>query len=132
MKVVFKNFHRSEIVENIVRERVGGVIDKFPDLAQSDIMVTLSEENSPFQAGPDEYGVKLIARGGRYRDLVLKKSSQNLYIALAMVIERLSERLKRHSERTHSKWRRESRKMISRETLETTSKRSLAYEKNGS
>jgi hypothetical protein len=53
-------------------------------------------ENSPQQAGPDQFSVLFQVKSGRFDGVVLKRSAPNLYVALAEVREYLQERLKRH------------------------------------
>lgn len=99
MKVIFKNLEKSELARDAAIDRIDAVMDRFPDLAESRINITLSMENAPTQAGPDLFTVKVHCRGGRYKDLILKKSAPSLYLALAEVVEHLQERLNRFGDR---------------------------------
>lgn len=110
MRVVFKDLESSEIARNIVTERIQSVIERFPDLARSRLTVTLSMQNSPAQAGPDLFSVKLVSQGGRYKDVVMEKSASNLYVALADLVEHLLERLNRRGDRARVKERAIARK----------------------
>ena len=99
MKIVFRNLARSELIGTVIKERFAHVLEKFPDLHRSEITLTLSMHNSPTQAGPDLFSVKMVCLGGRYRNLVLEKASPNLYAAWADLLEHLLERLNRYGDR---------------------------------
>lgn len=97
--VKFKNLSKSELAREAVHERIETLVEKFPDLAASKIQVTLEMENSPLQAGPDLFKVKLHISGARYNGLGIEKSHSNLYIALADVAEHMLESLNRFGDR---------------------------------
>ncbi|MDZ4660214.1 MAG: HPF/RaiA family ribosome-associated protein [Pseudomonadota bacterium] len=103
--VVFKNLDKSDLTKEAVITRLQETIDRFPDLVGHKITVTLSMENSPQQAGPDHFTVKVHVRGKKYRDVLIEKSAMNLYLALADVNEHLLERLNRMGDRTRVKLR---------------------------
>ncbi len=104
--VVFKNLDKSNLTKEAVITRLQETIDRFPDLAGHRMTVTLSMENSPQQAGPDHFTVKVHVRGKKYRDVLIEKSAMNMYLALADVNEHLLERLNRMGDRTRVKLRR--------------------------
>jgi hypothetical protein len=99
IRVIFKNLEKSELARDLVLERVASVVERFPVLESHKISVTLSMENSPVQAGPDEFTVKLFIQGSTYRSVTLEKSATSLYVALADVVEHSLELLNRHSDR---------------------------------
>lgn len=103
IQVKFKNLERSEMVRELVQDRVQALIDKFPDLNKSRILVTLEMENSPTQAGPDLFKVKLHVSQGRYSGVTLTKKNSNLYVALAEVIDNMLENLNRFGDRARVK-----------------------------
>lgn len=103
--VVFKNLDKSDLIKETVITRLQDTIDRFPDLTGHRITVTLSMENSPQQAGPDHFTVKVHVRGKKYRDVLIEKSAMNLYLALAEVNEHLLERLNRIGDRARVKRR---------------------------
>ena len=103
--VVFKNLDKSNLTKEAVITRLQETIDRFPDLAGHRMTVTLSMENSPQQAGPDHFTVKVHVRGKKYRDVLIEKSAMNMYLALADVNEHLLERLNRMGDRTRVKLR---------------------------
>ena len=97
--VVFKNLDKSDLTKETAIKRLDETIDRFPDLAGHRITVTLSMENSPQQAGPDHFTVRVHVRGKKYRDLLIEKSAMNICLALADVNEHLLERLNRMGDR---------------------------------
>ena len=111
ISIAFKNLEKSEMSQDIVKERIEGLIEKFPDLARSKIRITLEMENSPTQAGPDLFKVKLHVSHGRYAGLTLEKSHSSLYIALADVMEHMLETLNRAGDRVRVKERARARKI---------------------
>ncbi len=99
INIVFKNLESSELARDAVREKLAGPLEKFPDLEDHRTTVTLSMENSPHQAGPDLFTVKIFIRGAKYGELVVEKSSPSLYLALADLAEHLLEKLNRTGDR---------------------------------
>ena len=88
-----------------------GWIDKFPDLGESKIAVTLEMENSPAQAGPDLFKIKLHILRSRYHDIIMEKSDPNFYVALAKVSDQMLERLNRFGDRGRVKERKNARQI---------------------
>ncbi|MBF0208985.1 MAG: hypothetical protein HQK53_19160 [Oligoflexia bacterium] len=109
MKVIFKNLRKSELAIAIAKERLATIFKRFPDLQKSNVTVTLCMENSPQHAGPDLFTVKLYSQGGRYRDVILEKSSSDLYDALADVASHFREQLSRFGDRIRVKQRAKSK-----------------------
>lgn len=109
--VKFKNLDKSEIAKEAVQERIEILTQKFPGLDASKIQVTLEMENSPFQAGPDLFKVKLHVARGRYDGITVEKSDSNLYIALAEVIDHMLEVLNRFGDRARVKERKKAREL---------------------
>jgi len=107
--VKFKNLDKSELARDAVHNRIEGLIEKFGDLKDSRIMVTLEMINSPQQAGPDLFRVKLYVAGGRYSGITVIKSDANLYVALAEVAEHMLEALNRFGDRVRVKERKKAR-----------------------
>ena len=112
IQVKFKNLDKSEIVREAVQQRIEPLIEKFDDLSQSKIQVTLEMENSPLQAGPDLFKVKLHISKGRYDGITVEKSDSNLYVALAEVVDHMLEVLNRFGDRARVKERKKARKLI--------------------
>ncbi len=112
IQVKFKNLDRSEMAKEAVLERVQTIINKFPDLEESKIQVTLEMENSPHKAGPDLFKSKLHVFRGRYDGVTVEKSDPNLYIALAEVVEHMLETLNRFGDRVRVKERKRAREII--------------------
>ncbi|HEX4924394.1 MAG TPA: HPF/RaiA family ribosome-associated protein, partial [Bdellovibrionales bacterium] len=100
-----KSLAKSAFAAEAATERLERVVDRFPLLRKSRIAVTLSMENSPQQAGPDLFRVKVHCRGGVYHNIVLEKEGTNLHQALAEVVDHLQERLNRHTDKIRIKSR---------------------------
>ncbi|MBF0315762.1 MAG: HPF/RaiA family ribosome-associated protein [Oligoflexia bacterium] len=105
IQVVFKNLKHSDILRDIVTEKLSTVVDKFPDFENQPVTVTLSMENSPRQAGPDLFSVKFISKGKKLGSLIQQRSSTNLYVAVAELADSLIETIGRHRERIRWKSR---------------------------
>ena len=109
--VKFKSIKKSEIAIEAAQERIGSLVEKFPDLSESKIQVTLEMQNSPFQAGPDLFKVKVHVLGGRYGGITVEKSDSNLYVALAEVVDHMLEVLNRYGDRVRVRQRKQARKL---------------------
>ncbi len=114
IQVRFKNMESSAIAINIVRERIGEAVARFPNDRQRTVVVTLGMENSPTKRGPDLFKVRAEIIGGRYHGLILEKEAPDLYKALANVSDGLLERLNRFSDRLRIKARKQRRNLSSR------------------
>ncbi len=114
--VKFKNLEKSELAQDAVHERLETLLQKFPDLKQSRLQVTLEMLNSPTQAGPDLFNVKLHVLRARYDGVIVEKANSNLYVALADVVEHMLEKLNRVGDRARVKERRNARQ-LSRESF---------------
>ncbi|MCB0418489.1 MAG: hypothetical protein KDD39_12630 [Bdellovibrionales bacterium] len=97
MKVNFKNLRKSELIRETIESRLKDDFERFPELRPDLVEVTVSMENSPYQAGPDVFGVKLRVVKGRYRGVILQKKSTSFYRALGKLNRGLVERLNRAS-----------------------------------
>ncbi len=111
IQVKFKNLDRSSMIRESVIARVEPLVDKFIDLNKSKILITLEMENSPLQAGPDLFKVKIHVSGGRYRGITVEKADLNLYVALADVMDHMLEILNRHGDRVRVKQRKRARQI---------------------
>lgn len=112
IQIKFKNLEKSEIARKGVQERMESLVDKFPDLSKSKLLVTLEMENSPNQAGPDHFKVKLHISRGRYNGITVEKADLNLYVALAEVIDHMLEKLNRFGDRARVKERKSARQIV--------------------
>lgn len=110
MKIVFRHLEPSELARELVQERLNSLFERFPDLRPEQVKVTLGMENSPQQAGPDLFSVKLSISSGDYEGVMLEKKAPNLYQALADVNDHLLERLTRAAGKSRSKTRKLERK----------------------
>lgn len=112
VQVKFKNLEKSELAKDAVIERVENLIEKFPDLNQSRIQVTLEMENSPTKAGPDLFKVKLQILRGRYDGIRVEKANANLYVSLAELMDHMLEILNRFGDRARVKERKKARQLL--------------------
>lgn len=110
--VKFKNLEKSELAREAAQERIEALIEKFPGLGQSKIQITLEMQNSPTQAGPDVFKVKVHVTRGRYNGITVEKASPNLYVALADVVDHMLEALNRLGDRARVKERRIAREIV--------------------
>jgi ribosome-associated translation inhibitor RaiA len=95
MRVLFRNMADSDLIRSVVLERFQQTAERFPDLTGHRLTLSLTMENSPRQAGPDAFTVELSIAGTKYRNLRLRRTADNLYVAIAEVHDRALERLNR-------------------------------------
>lgn len=111
IQIIFKNLEKSELAREVVHERVNPLVEKFEQLKDSKITVTLEMENSPFQSGPDLFKVKLHIANGKFKGVTITKSDSNLYKALAEIVDHLLEKLNRTGDKERVKKRNRARKI---------------------
>lgn len=111
IQIKFKKLNKSEMIRKVAQERVEHLVEKFPDLEKSKILITFEMENSPFQAGPDLFKVKLHVARGRYDGITVEKTESSLYIALAEIVDHMLEVLNRFGDRARVKERNRARKI---------------------
>lgn len=109
--IKFKNLEKSEMAREAVSERIEMLVEKFPDLSESKIQVTLEMENSPTQAGPDRFKVKLHVASGRYGGITIEKADSSLYVALAEVVDHMLEKFNRFGDKSRVKERNKARRI---------------------
>jgi ribosome-associated translation inhibitor RaiA len=109
IQVVFHNLEKSELAKDAVTEKLQDVLGKFPDLESHKITVTLSMENSPRQAGPDSFEVKVFIKGKKYGEILISKSAKSLYVALADLSDHLLEVLNRKGDKLRVRSRQKER-----------------------
>lgn len=112
IKIIFKNLDPSEIAKDLVTDRIETTIERFPDLANHRITVTLTMDNSPLKPGPDLFKVKLLINGKKYSKVILEKSAMSLYTALADVTDSTLERLNRFGDKQRAKKRKLARQIL--------------------
>lgn len=111
IKITFRNLEKSELAREAAMERIELIVDKFEQLRESRIHVTLEMENSPTQAGPDLFKVKVQISGGRYQGVRIVKSDANLYVALADVVDHMLETLNRFGDKARITERNKARRL---------------------
>jgi len=95
LNTVFKNLENSDLVRQQVTQRIQHWSEKFPDLAQHKITVTLEMENSSHKPGPDLFTAKVKITGEKFKHLTLEKGAATLYEAIKAVDEGMLELLNR-------------------------------------
>lgn len=110
VKVVFKNLAKSEMIRDIVMNRVEKTMAKFLDLEKVSSTVIVAREHSHEHTGVDWFSVKLLIAGKGLKPIVLEKRAEGLYQALAMVSDRALEILHRSIEKSRFENRHERRK----------------------
>lgn len=111
IQIKFKNLDKSELAREAVIERMATLTEKFPDLVKSKMQVTLEMENSPIQAGPDLFKVKVQVSRARYDGIIIETANSNLYVALADLVDHMLENLNRFGDRARVKQRRNARQI---------------------
>lgn len=109
--IKFKNLDKSEMAREAVQDRIEALTDKFPDLIESKVHITLEMENSPTQAGPDFFNIKVRVFQGRYHGIAVEKADSNLYVALAEVVDHMLEAINRFGDRARVKERKNARQI---------------------
>lgn len=118
VQVVFQNLEKSTFIRNMVEEKVGAILSKFPQSDAGEATVYVKMDNSRHQAGPDLFHVKVVWRERRGAPIILTRKSQNVFEAAAAVSDRLLERINRVHHRSISRNRNTLRQL----------KRSAAYQ----
>lgn len=99
VKIIFKNLQKSEILRDIVSDRIERIVRKFPEFdvnnARVHGTVIVSMENSPFKKGADHFTLKLILNGSGLKTIIIEKSAESMYMALALLTDHLIEVLHR-------------------------------------
>ena len=111
IQIKFKNLEKSELAKDAALERIEALVEKFEDLRTSRVVVTLEMENSPIQAGPDLFNVKIHISGGRFSGTTVTKSDSNLYKALADISDHMLEVLNRYGDKERVKKRNRARQL---------------------
>lgn len=111
LQIVFRNIKHSEFIKAAVYDKIETTYERFPDLRDSRVRIIVTMENSPTQAGPDEFKVKLVSRGGRYKNLIIEKAAPQFHAALADLTDHLLERLNRFGDKLRMKKLRQARRL---------------------
>lgn len=110
-RIVFKNLEPSDFIKKAVSQRIDFIKGKFPALSNCKIEVVLEMQNSPLQAGPDAFSVKVNVKGGKFR-IFIEKQSSNIYAALARISDHLADIVNRYGDRSRVKGRSAQRKLV--------------------
>jgi ribosome-associated translation inhibitor RaiA len=111
VRVLFKNFDRSEALEELAVELLGRV--DYNGEKQPEVTVIFEMRNGPFKRGRDEFLVKLVAHWpwGTYEPI--EKRDPSPYKAMRLAVNALRSHLNRmlHRKRDPKRWRTQSRKI---------------------
>ena len=83
------------MAKSIVLAKIEEAMAKFPELTRHKIFATLTMNNSPAQAGLDDFSFKLSIDGKVFKKIIIEKHGTTLYEAIAEVAHLLTERLHR-------------------------------------
>jgi len=110
LNIVFKNLENSDLVREHVTQRIEHWCEKFPDLVQHKITVTLEMENSGHKPGPDFFTAKVKILGEKFKHLGLEKGAPSLYEAIKTVDDGMLELLNRAGDKQRVRARAQERK----------------------
>jgi ribosome-associated translation inhibitor RaiA len=99
ISVAFKNLEPSDLARTSAHERMAVLVDKFPELNNHRIRITLEMENAPNKRGADSFSVTVRIQGTKYRNIMVRRDNIQLYPALAKVMDSLLETLNRSGDR---------------------------------
>ncbi|MBK9324359.1 MAG: HPF/RaiA family ribosome-associated protein [Bdellovibrionaceae bacterium] len=111
IQIKFKNLEKSELAREAAQETIESLVEKFGDLNESKIQITLEMKCSPRQAEPDLFKVRLHVVRGRYDGITVETDNPNLYIALAEVVDHMLEVLNRFGDRAGENERKQDREI---------------------
>ena len=103
LKIVFKNLESSSLIRWNVQRKMNNVLAKFPSLFEHRTTLTIEMQNSPKQAGPDLFTVSSMINGKLFKNLKIKRSAGNLYVAVAKLVDGLNQLLGEENDRRYKK-----------------------------
>lgn len=120
-QVFFANMPRSSILENIVRDELQKALHGHTGSAGFDTRVKLEMENSPFQRGVDAFRVFVNLKIKGLKPIILRKTSQDMYLAVRESMEALRQALSKAHElrkdRQHKRRLKRSQRRLQEELL---------------
>ena len=105
VKVVFRNLANSEVMKNVIKEKVNHILSKFPNLDNSMATVIVGQGHSPTHASSDNIQIKLILTSRGFKPVVLSKEGESATAVIALLFDRLFEVVHRALERRREKTR---------------------------
>lgn len=105
LKIVFKNLESSSLIRWNVQRKMNNVLAKFPSLFEHRTTLTIEMQNSPKQAGPDLFTVSSMINGKLFKNLKIKRSAGNLYVAVAKLVDGLNQLLGEENDRRYKKYK---------------------------
>lgn len=116
LNIIFHNLRRSELIKTAAQERFWSLEDKFPRLEDSSVTLTLEMENSPIKPGADQFSASFYCNDGYYAGLKIKKSSDDLYVALWDLMDTAQLQLHKHHRKSRSKKLTQVRRFLQKQT----------------
>ena len=110
IQVSFKNLEKSDLMLQAIEDRLRPTLFKFGICQENQARVTVEMENSPQQAGADQFRLKIFIKSGRYKGLTMEKSDTHFHGALALAADHLLEALNRSGDKARVKARQQERK----------------------
>lgn len=117
MQIYFKGVDKSDIAETSIKERIAPIIEKFPDYRDSPIKITLEMLNSPQKPGVDVFSLVLDLKPKKSKGIIIRKSSTNMYSALADLCEAALERINRNGDKKRVKALNQRRKFLKKQDI---------------
>jgi ribosome-associated translation inhibitor RaiA len=105
VKVIFKHLEKSDLVRDVLSDRIQKVLEKFPDFPAKSITAIASMENSPGHSGPDRFSIKILINAKGLPPIIIEKHADNLYAAISAVGDRAFELIHRAMERRRDRTR---------------------------
>lgn len=107
-KVVCAQIEKTEALEKIAQDRIDHVLEKFADAGILSSVVRLQMDHAFLQKGKEHFRVEILLKTRRLKDIVLKKTGENMYEALADAAHKLNQMMSR----LHTRKIKESRRKL--------------------
>jgi|GEM_PF-1378037 len=87
--VVFDNLPKTEAIEDYAKEKLEALVDKLTGGKASEVRVHLAVVNSREHPGEDLFRCRVQVKGVHVREVVVTKTTGNLYKSVALVAKTL-------------------------------------------
>lgn len=104
--ITSENFPLTDALTNYARGKLDHLVEKLSGGRMTDLHVSMAIENSPQHPGPDVFRCRVQLHGKNIPDVVVTKSSNSMYKAIAMVAKSLHRLLPARQARTRERRRR--------------------------
>ena len=109
MEIQFVRLKKSSAVIEAIEDRMTPIFEKANIDYQRKVKITVAMENSPVQAGPDLFRVRMRIKTGIFRNLIVEKADMNFYKALSSLAESVSTTLQRNKGKRATRFARSKR-----------------------